>query len=428
VIDLGHLLLQLVVILVTARLVGRAFRIIGQPQVIGEMAAGLALGPSLLGAVAPGTLARLFPQDSLAPLSALSQLGVLLFMFVVGLRLDLQLLRGRARAAVFTSNASIALPFVMGAALAPWLHASLAPDGVPLLPFALFLGAAMSVTAFPVLARILTERGLLGTRIGSVAIAAAAVDDVTAWCILAAVVAVARSAPEATSIAWREFLVTIVSSGTYVVLAATAGRRLLARLDRELARRGILMNAQLVSGAIILALASAWVTERLGIHALFGAFLAGTVMPRTSMNGAPSAAQQIADRMEDVVGSVFLPVFFALTGLRTSVGLLDSPGLWAACAAIFAVAVSGKLGGSAAAARLAGMSWRDALSIGALMNTRGLMELVILNVGLEIGVISPALFTMMVLMALATTVMTSPLLLLLLRDEPSPAALQPNES
>src|SRR5688572_1343335 len=345
-IDLRHLLLQLVVILVTARLVGRVFRMIGQPQVIGEMAAGLALGPSLLGAISPTTIDYLFPADSLAPLSALSQLGVLLYMFAVGLRLDLGLLRDRVRAAVFTSHASIAVPFVMGAAISPWLHTSLAPAGVPLLPFALFVGAAMSVTAFPVLARILTERGLLGTRVGSVAIASAAVDDVTAWCILAAVVAVARAGASTSSAGWQ-FAITILSSGAYVALMVTLGRRGLAWLDRELARRGVRMNAQLVSAAMIIALASAWVTESLGIHALFGAFLAGTIMPRTGLNGAPGVAVQIADRVEDVVGAVLLPVFFALTGLRTSVGLLDNPGLWGVAIVIFLIAVSGKLGGSA---------------------------------------------------------------------------------
>lgn len=419
-IDLGHLLLQLIVILVAARLAGRAIQVIGQPPVIGEMLAGLALGPSLLGAVSPRTLEFLFPADSLGPLSALSQLGVLLFMFVVGLRLDLGLLRGKARAAVATSYASIAAPFAMGAALAPSLHDTLAPAGVGLLPFALFLGAAMSVTAFPVLARILTDRGLLQTRIGSVAIASAAVDDVTAWCILAAVVAVARASYDATSMAGREFLATILASAGYVLLVATVGRRLLSEWVRG--RRAFTLTSPFVSAAVILALASALVTETLGIHALFGAFLAGTIVPRTAREGTVAVASGIADRVEDVVGAVLLPVFFAITGLRTSIGLIAEPGLWGVFAIILLIAVSGKLGGSAIAARLTGMSWREALSIGALMNTRGLMELVILNVGLDIGVISPALFTMMVLMALVTTAMTSPLLLVLLRHDPSTVA------
>jgi Kef-type K+ transport system membrane component KefB len=420
----GHLLLQLVVILVAARLAGRAVRALGQPQVIGEMAAGLALGPSLFGAIAPDMLAWLFPASSLAPLSVLSQLGVLLFMFVVGLRVDLDVLRGRAGVAVATSHASIVVPFVLGAGLAPWLHDTLAPSGVGLLPFTLFLGAAMSVTAFPVLARILTERRLLGTRVGSVAIASAAVDDVTAWCILAAVVAVARTGADAASIAGREFLMTMGGATLYVLVAAMIGRRVLAKLDRERVRRNLVVTPQIVGGAIIVALASAWVTEAIGVHALFGAFLAGTLMPRAGTAREPAISTQIADRMEDIVGAVLLPVFFALTGLRTSIGLLDGPALWGVCAVIFAVAVIGKLGGSATAARLAGMTWREALSVGALMNTRGLMELVILNVGLEIGVISPALFAMMVLMALVTTAMTSPLVSALHQGEPATAPVR----
>ena len=418
-IDLGQLLLQLLVILVAARLAGRAIQFIGQPPVIGEMVAGLALGPSLLGAISPRTLESLFPAESLIPLSALSQLGVVLFMFVVGLRLDLRVLRDKARAAVATSYASIAAPFIMGAALAPWLHQTLAPPGVGLLPFSLFFAAAMSVTAFPVLARILTDRGLLQTRIGSVAIASAAVDDVTAWCILAGVVAVARASQDATTAAGREFFVTILSSGAYVLVVATVGRRLLAEWLE--ARSSLSMTPYLVSVAVILALASAWATEALGIHALFGAFLAGTIIPRHA--GRLAFATGIADRVEDVVGAVLLPVFFAITGLRTSIGLIVEPGLWGVFLLILLVAVTGKLGGSAIAARMTGMSWREALSIGALMNTRGLMELVILSVGLDIGVISPALFAMMVLMALVTTAMTSPLLLVLLRRQ-SPEPLE----
>ena len=422
--DLRQLLAQLVVVLIAARLAGKAVQYVGQPPVIGEMIAGLALGPSLLGALAPATMAQLFPADSLAPLAALSQLGVLLFMFVVGLRLDLALLRSKARAAVATSYASIAAPFGLGAAIAPWLHDRLAPAGVGLLPFALFLGAAMSVTAFPVLARILSDRGLMGTRIGSVAIASAAVDDVTAWCILAGVVAVARGSQDAASLGGREFLATMLGSGAYVLLVVVIGRRVVARWAQRHVRQGRDVTATLVSAGVILALASAWVTEWLGVHALFGAFLAGTVIPREVAGSAVHLARGIADRVEDVVASVLLPVFFAITGLRTSVGLVDEPALWGMFAIILVIAVTGKLGGSAVAARLSGMSWRESLSIGVLMNTRGLMELVILNIGLEIGVISPALFAMMVIMALVTTAMTSPLLLLLREREPVAEAVR----
>jgi Kef-type K+ transport system membrane component KefB len=339
--DLGLLLAQLVVILVAARAAGLLMRPLGQPAVIGEMIAGLALGPSLLGAVAPDVLAALFPAGGMLPLAALSQLGVLLFMFVVGLRLDLTLLRGRAHVAVAVSHASIIAPFLLGAALAPLLHPAFAPPGVGLLPFALFLAAAMSVTAFPVLARILDERGLRGTRIGAVAISAAAVDDVTAWCILAAVVAVAQTGG-ASGGGLAAFGATIGWAAAWVLFLVVVVRPLLARLaPRLLARpaaggRGGWPSPQLVSLAVAGALVSAWATERAGVHALFGSFLAGVVVPRVDAPGAPDARaaqgapgtdaaagglpERLADRIEAVVGAVLLPVFFAFTGLRTSVG------------------------------------------------------------------------------------------------------------
>jgi Kef-type K+ transport system membrane component KefB len=434
--DLGLLLAQLVVILLAARLAGVLVRPLGQPPVVGEMIAGLALGPSLLGAVAPGALAALFPRDRMLPLAALSQLGVLLYMFVVGLRLDLTLLRGRAHAAVAVSHASIIAPFLLGAALAPLLHPELAPAGVGLLPFTLFLGAAMSVTAFPVLARILDERGLQGTRIGAVALSAAAVDDVTAWCILAAVVAVAQasSAGAAGGGGLSAFLTTIGWAAAWVLVLLFAVRPLLARIVARWP--GTVPSPQLVSVAVVGALISAWATEHAGVHALFGSFVAGVIVPRVvasraggSAPGAPSPTlvpaarpagpppanlpELLADRIEAVVGAVLLPVFFAFTGLRMSVGLVQGGTAWALTGLVLLVAVAGKMGGSAGAARLLGMPWREALAVGALMNTRGLMELVILNVGLDIGVITPTLFAMLVIMALVTTVMTAPLLTLL---------------
>ena len=409
--DLGLLLAQLVVILVAARAAGLLMRPLGQPAVIGEMIAGLALGPSLLGAVAPNVLAALFPAGGMLPLAALSQLGVLLFMFVVGLRLDLTLLRGRAHVAVAVSHASIIAPFLLGAALAPLLHPAFAPPGVGLLPFALFLAAAMSVTAFPVLARILDERGLRGTRIGTVAIAAAAVDDVTAWCILAAVVAVARSTgATGAGGGLSAFATTIGLAAAWVLFLFAVVRPALARAA---ARRSVVVpSAQLVSVAVVGAFVSAWATERAGVHALFGSFLAGVIVPRGGADDPARGglAEMLAHRIEAVVGAVLLPVFFAFTGLRTSVGLVQGGTAWALAGLILLVAVAGKLGGSAGAARLFGMPWREALAVGTLMNTRGLMELVILNVGLDIGVITPTLFAMLVLMALVTTVMTSPLL------------------
>jgi Kef-type K+ transport system membrane component KefB len=442
--DLGLLLAQLVVILVAARVAGVLVRPLGQPPVIGEMIAGLALGPSVLGAVAPGALAALFPADRMVPLAALSQLGVLLYMFVVGLRLDLALLRGRAHAAVAVSHASIVAPFLLGAALAPLLHPAFAPPGVGLLPFTLFLGAAMSVTAFPVLARILDERRLHGTRIGAVALSAAAVDDVTAWCILAAVVAVAQASVAGTGGGLAAFATTMAWAAAWVLVLLLVVRPLLTRLAARPTGgwRGAAPSPQLVSVAVVGALVSALVTEHAGVHALFGSFLAGVVVPRLGPHGARtpapaprvadahtgqgegaregSLAEMLADRIEAVVAAVLLPVFFAFTGLRTSVGLVQGGEAWALTGLVLLVAVAGKFGGSAGAARLLGMPWREALAVGALMNTRGLMELVILNVGLDIGVITPTLFAMLVLMALVTTVMTAPLLTLLGRREAQP--------
>ncbi|MBC8090315.1 MAG: cation:proton antiporter [Phycisphaerae bacterium] len=443
--DLGLLLAQLIVVLLVARLSGRLVKLLGQPAVVGEMIAGLALGPSVFGAVAPAAMHTLFPTDKLLPLATLSQLGVVLFMFVVGLRLDLSVLRCKARTAVAVSHAGIVAPFLLGVALANLLHADLAPPGVAFLPFALFMGAAMSITAFPVLARILDERKMLNSRIGAIAIAAAAIDDATAWCILAAVLAVATATANGGS-GWSTFAVTLGSTLAYVLLIAFGLRPILTRWATGVVAKlkpatapfaTDVVTSQMVSIAVVGALASAWTTEMLGVHALFGAFVAGAVVPRIDVstrpaesvhaiagsNGqfAPTAtpainlSDAIANRIDSVVSAVLLPVFFAFVGLRTSVGLISGAGLWTVFALILLVAVSGKMGGAAAAAKLTGLGWRDALSIGALMNTRGLMELVILNVGLDIGVISPALFAMMVLMALVTTVMTSPLVAWLYR-------------
>jgi Kef-type K+ transport system membrane component KefB len=271
-------------------------------------------------------------------------------------------------------------------------------------PFALFLGAAMSVTAFPVLARILAERGLVGTQLGAVAIACAAVGDVTAWCILAGAVAVARAEGGV-----GVFMGTLLAVVAFAVLAATLGRRALITLERR--RRGG-VTPDIIGLAVIMALASALVTESLGVHALFGAFLAGAITPRAS-----GLARDLAEQMEGLVATAFLPVFFAYTGLRTEIGLVSGTSLWAMCIAVIAAAIAGKLGGSVVAARLAGMSWREGTALGVLMNTRGLMELVVLNVGLELGVISPTLFAMMVLMALLTTCMTTPLVRIILRRD-----------
>ncbi|MGH9348723.1 MAG: cation:proton antiporter [Vicinamibacterales bacterium] len=403
--DLALLLTQLLVILAAARAAGRIGRAIGQPRVIGEMAAGIALGPSVFGLLSPEAMRALFPESGMLPLSVLSQLGVILFMFVIGLRLDLAVLRGRVRSSVAIGHASIAVPFVLGVILGSWLYPSLAGDGAARLPFKLFLGAAMSVTAFPVLARILAERGLMHTRIGAVTIASAAVGDVTAWCLLAGVVGVARGGD-----ALWPFVGTMLGAVAYAVCVLTIGRRVLQRWDeRRVSKDPSGLSVHDFGLVVGVALGSALATELVGVHPLFGAFLAGTIVPRDL-----GLARAVGDRLEDILTTLLLPVFFALTGLRTELGLVAAAGLWGVFAVILAIAVVGKLGGSAIAARLAGTPWREACAIGVLMNTRGLMELVILNVGLEIGVIAPALFAMMVIMALTTTVITSPLLVALL--------------
>ena len=402
------LLSQIAVVVFAARAAGRIVRALGQPQVVGEMTAGILLGPSLLGWLAPDLSAALFPPAGLSHLEAISQVGMVVFMFLVGLRLDPQHLRRSGTTAVVISQASIAAPFALGSALAVWLHASLAPAGVGLTGFALFMGAAMSITAFPVLARILVERDLLTTRTGTLALACAAVDDVAAWIILAIVVVIVRAGSAAVSIG-----TTLAGVAMFVGVMWILVRPQLRRLQAHLPEGGPVPR-DVLAAVLLIALLSAVATEWIGIHALFGAFFAGAMMPKSA-----TFVQTVNERLEDVTVVLLLPLFFALTGLRTSVGLLDGVGPWAMCATIVGVAVAGKFGGAALAARAAGVPWREAATVGALMNTRGLMELVILNVGLEIGVISPALFTMMVLMAIVTTAMTAPLL-----ESPQPFPVQ----
>jgi Kef-type K+ transport system membrane component KefB len=394
--SLPLLLVQLLSIIVVGRVFARLLRPLGQPAVIAEILAGISLGPSVLGALLPQATEVLFPAAGMPGLALVSQLALVLFMFLVGLEFDPRLLRGRVRTSLFISQASIALPFALGAALAVPLHASLAPPGVPMLSFALFLGAAMSITAFPVLARILTERGMIRTELGAVSLACAAVDDVTAWCLLAFVVAVA----EASGV--QGALVTTGLTAGYVGLLVWVVRPLLAPLGP---RAGSDLSPDLLAGVFVVLFASAFTTEWIGIHALFGAFLFGAVMPREG-----GLVHAIGSKLEDVVTVVLLPLFFAYSGLRTHIGLLDDAWSWGVCGAIVAVAVAGKFGGGALAARFTGSTWREAGVIGVLMNTRGLMELVVLNIGLDIGVISDRVFAMMVVMALVTTWMTTPLL------------------
>jgi len=393
------LILQIGTILIVARLVGWIFGRIHQPRVVGEMLAGILLGPSLLGWLAPNTASTIFPLDSLGHLNSLSQIGLLIFMFLVGLELDLGHVRELGRAAVMTSQVSIILPFILGSAFAIYLYPRLSDPGVSFAGFALFMGAAMSVTAFPVLARILTERKMLRTRVGSVAITCAAVDDVTAWCILAGIVVIVRASSSELPV-W----LTVGGLAGFVLLMGLVVRPALRRLEMVYEKRGSLTQ-DLIAIILLTVLASGLITETLGVHALFGAFLAGVVMPRHG-----ELSRELSQKFEALIVVLLLPIYFALTGLRSSVFLISGAKMWLYCAVIIVLAVGGKLGGSMLSARFNGMSWRESAAVGILMNTRGLVELVILNIGLDLGILSPALFSIMVLMALVTTLMTTPLL------------------
>lgn len=403
--NLGHplslLLLQIAVIILCARLFGFLFGKFGQPTVIGEIIAGIVLGPSLLGWLWPQVSGWLFRPDSLPTLQFFSQLGLLLFMFIIGLELDVSLLKNKAQAAVVVSHAGIVFPFFLGVWLAYGLFSQFAPGGVSFVAFGLFMGIAMSITAFPVLARIIQERGLTQSPLGALAITCAAADDVTAWCLLAAIVALIQAGTVMTA------LFTVLLAVIYVGLMFLGVRPLLQRLSARYGQPGQ-VNKTFVAALFIVLFLSALATEVIGIHALFGAFLAGAMMP-----SAPAFRHWLIARIADVSLVILLPLFFAFTGLKTQVGLLNNGGLWLVCGLIILVAVVGKFGGSLVAARFTGQSWADSCAIGALMNTRGLMELVVLNIGYDLGILSPTIFTMMVLMALITTFMTTPALSLI---------------
>lgn len=405
-------LFQVALIIAVSRLLGVLFRRAHQPQVIGEVVAGILLGPSFFGALAPTWWAAVFPPDTLPFLKITAEYGIVLFMFLIGLELDADIIRERGRDAVIISAANIVIPFVLGTTLGVLIYEQFGRPEVSPVAFALFLGAAMSITAFPVLARILIDRDLLRTRVGALTLTCAAVDDIVGWCVLAMVVALGRAGSFETA-------VTIVGwVCAYVLAMVWLGRPLLQRLHALYESRGGL-SQNLYAVVLILALLSALTTQVIGIHAIFGGFMLGAMMPRGG-----GFVRALADKTEDFVTVFFLPLYFAYTGLRTQMGLVQGAEAWLMCGAIIAVAVLGKFGGSLIAGRALRLSWRESAALGALVNTRGLMELIILSVGLDLGIISPTIYAMMVLMAVVTTVMTSPALALIypageLRAEPA---------
>ena len=395
---LAILLGQIITIIIVARFFGWIFKKIGQPSVIGEIIAGIFLGPSLVGSYFPEYSAALFPVESLGNLQFLSQIGLILFMFVIGMELDLKVLKNKANEAVVISHASIVIPFALGICLSYFIYYKFAPQGVEFLSFSLFMGIAMSITAFPVLARIVQERGIHKTKLGSIVITCAAADDITAWCILAAVIAIVKAG------SFESSLYVIGLAVLYVLLMLFLVKPFFKKVG-ELYSKNENLSKALVAIFFLTLIISSYLTEIIGIHALFGAFMTGVIMPDSS-----KFRNIFIEKVEDVSLILLLPLFFVFTGLRTQIGLLNDPYLLKITGFIILVAVIGKFLGSALAARFVGQSWKDSLTIGALMNTRGLMELVVLNIGYDLGVLTAEVFTMMVIMALVTTFMTGPAL------------------
>jgi Kef-type K+ transport system membrane component KefB len=404
-----HVLLALVVVIVAARACGALCKRIHQPPVIGEVIAGILLGPSLLGHISPAAYSYLLPQAVAPFLSIIAQIGVILFMFLVGLELDTEQLKHKTHATVAISHSSIVAPFVLGALLALWIYPRLSTSNVPFTVFALFLGVSLSVTAFPVLARILTDRGIQKTRMGTVSLTCAAVDDVTAWCLLALLIAVAKANVSAAAI-------TVAFTALYAAFMIVVARPLIVRAVRaQELRESVPQSA--IAVVVVALLLSTLATEAAGIHAIFGAFLLGAIIPHDSR-----LAHELMQKIEDLVVVLFLPAFFAFTGMRTQIGLVHGATQWLLCGVIIATASIGKFGGTFVAARITGFGARDAASLGILMNTRGLMELIVLSIGLDLHILSPTLFAMLVLMAVTTTFATTPILQLLTRNATEPDA------
>lgn len=392
-----HVLLALAVVIAAARAVGFVFRRLGQPPVIGEVIAGILLGPSLLGQVWPAASAYVLPASVAPFLNVIAQVGIVLYMFLVGLELNPAYLRRNPKSVLAISHVSIILPFLLGAALSLLLYPVLATSDVPFTVFILFMGISMSVTAFPVLARILTDRNMHQSRIGTIALTCAAAGDITAWCLLAFVISVAKARI-------GDAVQTVLLSLAFVALMLIVVRRVAVKIAQR--EEGKTEVSQGMMGLVFVALLlSAFTTEWIGIHGLFGAFLLGAVIPYDSR-----LARNLTYRLHDFVVVFFLPAYFAFTGMRTQIGLVSGFDQWLLCGLIIVVASLGKFGGSFIAARISGFPARDSAVLGILMNTRGLMELVVLNIGLDLKVLSPTLYTMLVLMAIVTTVATTPIL------------------
>lgn len=392
------LLLQIIVIILFARLFGFLFKKIGQPAVIGEIVAGIVLGPSIVGFFFPHITLFLFPEASLASLHFISQIGLILFMFVIGMELDLKAIGKQAYSAVVISHTSTIIAYTLGMGLAYFLYNHYAPPGVSFLSFALFMGITMSITAFPVMARILQEKKMTRSKLGSMVLTCAAVDDLTAWCILAAVIAMVKSGSSISA------LYNIGFAAIYMFLMLKVIRPWLKRLEKIYVSKEK-MKTPVIAIFFMILIVSSYIASIIGIHALFGAFIAGLIMPSNF-----SFRKIIIDKIEDVSIILLLPLFFVITGLRTHIGLINDAHSWASFGLILLIAVAGKFGGSAIASRITGQSWKHSLSIGVLMNTRGLMQLIVLNIGYDLGIFTPQIFAMMVLMALVTTFITGPAL------------------
>jgi Kef-type K+ transport system membrane component KefB len=399
-----HFFLQIALILLFCRFVGAIAARFGQPQVVAEMIAGVLLGPSLFGLLFPAAQSALFPwdptqtqRDTQSYLFPASQLGLALYMYVVGLEFRIDVIRRHLRSSIAVSAAGMLAPFVLGAGLA-WFfyhHTSLFPARTTLLEAMLFLGASMCITAFPMLARIIQFKKLGGTPMGTVAIGAGALDDATAWCLLAVVLA-------SFDRNWLLALRNIGGGSLYVCVALLLVRPLLLRIEKHLTKNGSLTDAGLSVGLALMAL-GAWVTDALGLHAVFGAFVMGAAIPRGVLT------RDLIERIQPLAVGLLLPLFFTYSGLNTKIALLNTPFLWLMCGAVLVAAILGKGVACWLAARATGMPNREAMGIGILMNARGLMELIIINVGLQRGIISEGLFAVLVIMAVFTTLMASPL-------------------